>query len=87
MNLIRKEIRNEKKERLSAFACRNASALFLPENGARASGTNQAVVLITADTVPGTGDAIYIRLRNTDPKQGWGGAVLRFEFQCLKEKK
>lgn len=52
----------------------------------RASGTNQAVVLITADTVPGTGSDLYIRLRNTDPKQGWGGAISRFEFQCLKEK-
>ena len=51
----------------------------------RASGTNQAVVLITADTVPGTGDDLYIRLRNTDPKQGWGGAISRFEFRCLKE--
>ncbi len=51
----------------------------------RAAGTNNSVILITADTVPGEGDEIYIRLRNTDTSQGWGGAISQFAFRYLEE--
>jgi hypothetical protein len=52
----------------------------------RAVGTNDGVVTIVADAYPEVGDTLYIRLRNTDPSQGWGGAIKSFTFQHIVEK-
>lgn len=52
----------------------------------RATGTNDGVVSILVDAYADVEETLYIRLRNTDPSQGWGGAVKSFEFQYVVEK-
>ena len=51
----------------------------------RASGTNQSVVTVSTAAL-GIGSDLYVRLRNTNPNAGWGGAVSLFEFYELTDK-
>ena len=51
----------------------------------RASGTNQTVITVSTASL-GIGSDLYVRLRNTDPNQGWGGAVSKFEFYELRDR-
>lgn len=52
----------------------------------RATGTNDAVATILADAYEAVGDTLYVRLRNTNPAMGWGGAIRSFTFQYIVEK-
>ncbi len=51
----------------------------------RAAGTNDSVVIIIPSAYEGVDDKLYIKLRNTDPTAGWGGAVKYFTFNTIVE--
>ncbi|MBQ4575286.1 MAG: hypothetical protein IJA85_08830 [Clostridia bacterium] len=49
----------------------------------RAAGTNDSIVTIIPSAYDGIGEKLYIKLRNTDPTAGWGGAVKSFTFHTI----
>ena len=55
---------------------------FSAESEQRATALNTAVRVVNPDDF-GIRDTIYIRMRNTDPSQGWGGALEKITVQYL----
>ena len=55
---------------------------FSAESEQRATALNTAVRVVNPDDF-GIQDTLYIRLRNTDPTQGWGGALEKITVQYL----
>lgn len=55
---------------------------YSAESETRAVAMNAAVRTLCASDY-GLGDTMYVRLRNTDPSQGWGGALEKITVQYL----
>ena len=58
------------------------AADFSAESPTRATALNTAVRVVNPADY-GITDEIYIRLRNTDPSEGWGGALTEITVQYL----